>query len=139
MNYNTANTKYWGISVMELNYAGIGKRIRKFRLEKGYTQEMLAANSGISTVHISHIEGGHTKAGLPKIVSIANALKVSVDMLLQDSLIHIPHVSVSEIERTLSDCSPAELKILSEILQAGKLAFRRHSEEYFTEKFSDSD
>ena len=71
---------------MELDYTAIGIRIRRFRKERGITQQVLAEMSGQEPSNISHIERGATKLGLPTIVSIANALEVTVDDLLCDSL-----------------------------------------------------
>ncbi len=42
----------------------IGQKVRKFRKEKGYSQEKLAELVGISVTHMSHIETGNTKLSL---------------------------------------------------------------------------
>ena len=51
------------------------------------TQKTLAEKAGISLPFYGHIERGTRKASLETIIGIANALRVSTDMLLQDSLI----------------------------------------------------
>ena len=56
------------------------------------TQEKLAEISGQEPSNISPIERGATKLSLPTIVSIANALGVTVDDLLCDSLFESGHV-----------------------------------------------
>lgn len=71
---------------MELDYQAVGVRIRRFRKAKGITQQILAELSDQEPSNISHIERGATKLGLPTIVNIANALDVTVDDLLCDSL-----------------------------------------------------
>ena len=70
---------------MEIDYIKIGKRIKKARAKKGYTQEKLAAIVDISQPYLGHIEVGRTKVSLPTLLKIANALDTTVDGLLFDS------------------------------------------------------
>ena len=69
-----------------MDYEKLGKNVRIKRKTKGLTQEQLAEQSGISLSFLGHIERGSRKASLETLVSIANALGVSPDYLLQDSL-----------------------------------------------------
>ena len=64
----------------------IGVRVRRYRKEKGLTQQTLAELSNQEPSNISHIERGATKLSLPTLVSIANALGVTADQLLCDSI-----------------------------------------------------
>lgn len=68
-----------------IDYEKIGSRIREARIKKALTQEQLAELTELSTSHISHIESGSTKIGLPALVRVSNVLTVSVDFLLQDN------------------------------------------------------
>ena len=70
-----------------MDYIGLGRRIRTQRKLQGMTQKTLAEKAGISLPFYGHIERGTRKASLETIIGIANALRVSTDMLLQDSLI----------------------------------------------------
>ncbi|NLF28399.1 MAG: helix-turn-helix transcriptional regulator [Clostridiales bacterium] len=70
-----------------MDYIGLGRRIRAQRKLQGMTQKTLAEKAGISLPFYGHIERGTRKASLETIIGIANALRVSTDMLLQDSLI----------------------------------------------------
>lgn len=72
--------------VNNLNYAALGKRIREERMRQGISIEALAHRADISYVHMSHIETDDTKVSLPALVSIANALNVTTDFILYDSL-----------------------------------------------------
>ena len=72
---------------MELDYKAIGKRIKIARIKADLTQERLAEMVEISPTHISNIETGTTRVSLSAIVSLANALSVTVDDLLCDSVI----------------------------------------------------
>ena len=74
------------MGVNELDYKMIGQRIRAERNKKGWQQAELAFRAGMTAAHLSHIETAQTKLALPTIVKIANALSVSVDELLYDSM-----------------------------------------------------
>ena len=67
-------------------YEDLGKRVRQQRKLARMTQEKLAEKAGISFAFVGHIERGTRKASLETLVKLANALNVSPDLLLQDSL-----------------------------------------------------
>ena len=67
-------------------YEDLGRRIREQRKLARMTQEELAEKSEISNSFLGHIERGSRKASLDTLVKICNALKVSPNVLLQDSL-----------------------------------------------------
>lgn len=110
---------------MELDYQAIGMRIRRLRKAQGLTQQTLAEISNQEPSNISHIERGATKLSLPTIVNIANALGVTVDDLLCDSL----KESRPSFERVagdiLSDCTHRELKIITETMLSLKENLRK--------------
>ena len=68
-----------------VDYAGLGKRIRKNRKLLHLTQEELADLAGISLSFMGHIERGSRKASIETLVNIAAALNVSIDWLMLDS------------------------------------------------------
>lgn len=110
---------------MELNYIEIGKRIRGIRKKRGISQEKLAEMTNLSIVHISHIETANTKLSLPALVSIANALSVTTDAILCDSLECSGEVFRSEIMDLEKDCSEVELRILADMAHALKSSLRK--------------
>lgn len=110
---------------MELDYQAIGVRIRRLRKERGLTQQTLAEMSGQEPSNISHIERGATKLSLPTLVSVANALEVTVDQLLCDSLPASRSVFETEAAHMLSDCSHLERKVIVETICALKESLRR--------------
>ena len=105
---------------MELDYQAIGIRIRRLRKEKNLTQQLLAEMSNQEPSNISHIERGATKLSLPTIVNIANALEVTVDDLLCDSLAaaRLPFEHIAE--DLLSDCTHSELVVITETMRSLK-------------------
>lgn len=109
---------------MDLNYESIGKRIKKFRVERGWKQSQLAEKSGVEPSNISHIERVATKVSLPTLVNIANALEVSLDEIVYDSLIKNEHISIKEINELLEDCEREELTALIQIIKTTKNIMR---------------
>lgn len=89
------------------------------------TQQTLAEVSDQEPSNISHIERGATKLSLPTLVGIANALGVTVDELLCDSLSASRSVFQSELDRMLADCSPLELRVITETVRTLKENLRR--------------
>ena len=71
-----------------MDYEALGKRIRQQRKLLKMTQTDLAQKIDVSTSYIGHIERGLKHCSLETIVSLANCLHVTPDMLLQDSLQH---------------------------------------------------
>lgn len=69
-----------------MNYEALGKRVRYHRKMRDMTQEELAAAIGVSTSFIGHIERGTRKLSVETLVSLSDALHVSCDLLLQESL-----------------------------------------------------
>lgn len=71
-----------------MNIGMVGKRIKEARERKNLTQEELAALVDLSSTHVSVIERGIKVPKLDTFVAIANALEVSCDELLIDSVDH---------------------------------------------------
>ena len=69
-----------------MDYVDLGRRIRKQRVQRGWTQEALAERVSVSTSFVGHVERGTRKASLETLVSMSNALGVSLDYLLSGSL-----------------------------------------------------
>lgn len=110
----------------EVDYVKIGQRIKEIRNKKGLQQAELAYRAGLTTSYTSHIETAQTKLSLPAIVKIANALSVSVDELLCDSLIEVKPVYDQRIANELADCDAAELQAFLEIIQTTKTVIRKN-------------
>ena len=96
---------------MELDYQAIGVRIRRLRKERGLTQQALAERSNQEPSNVSHIGS---------MVNIANALEVTVDDLLCDSLVESKDAFRREATELLADCSHWELKVITSTMRALK-------------------
>ena len=104
-------------------YKKLGARIRQKRQEKGWTQEMLATEIGMSLPFVGHIERGTRKPSLNTLVQIANAMSVSLDDLLIDSLTWLDKQNQQDAEKMALDnytklCE--KLDILQETLSTWK-------------------
>lgn len=68
------------------DYKDLGLRVRRQRLQLGWTQEHLARELGVSTSFVGHIERGSRKASIETLVAIAKCMNISTDYLLASSL-----------------------------------------------------
>ena len=113
---------------MPVNSKAMGRRIKAARKKASMTQARLAEEIGMSEVHISNMESGTGNPSLATLVDIANVLSVSTDELLCDSVICCKPVYEKEILETTEDCDDYEIRILSYILKAAKMALRENGD-----------
>ena len=78
---------------MTLNTKALGNKIKTIRKRKGITQQTLAELTDCTPTHISYCETGRKNMSLDTLVRIANALNVTTDELLIDSLENTVKVS----------------------------------------------
>lgn len=97
---------------MAINYHELGKRIGYFRARKGFSQETLGEKIGVNNKHISNIEIGRSRPSLDSLIEIANALDISADDLLVDSLEHSVSTADSDLHQLILECNEIEEKIL---------------------------
>lgn len=110
---------------MELDYKAIGKRIKIARIRADLTQERLAEIVELSPTHLSNIETGTTRVSLTAIVNLANALSITVDDLLCDSVIQAKPQFEKDIAAILEDCDEYEIRMIKDMAQALKETLRR--------------
>ncbi len=63
----------------------IQHNIRKYRLQKNYTQDKLSEVSGISCDYLSEIERGKKIPSLKRFIMIANALEIPYEKFFYDN------------------------------------------------------
>lgn len=61
----------------------VGRNVRRFRIEKGLTQEQLAERSGFSQFYISSLETGRRNPTVVSVYELAQALGVDHVSLVQ--------------------------------------------------------
>ena len=98
---------------MELDHRVIGKRIKIGRIKADLTQEKLAEMSGVSPTHMSNVDTGTTWVSLTTMVAIANALGVTLDDLMCDSVTHARVRFEQDIADILSDCDTYEIRMIA--------------------------
>lgn len=101
-----------------MDWARMGKQIKKAREQKGLTQEQLAERVDLSVQHVSVIERGVKAPKLETFVKIANELQVNADFLLMDYLSVSSELESSELHRMIEKVSGKEQK---RILAVAKL------------------
>ena len=84
----------------------LGNRIRGYRKERGFSQEILAEKSGVSTNTISRIEGGQMAMSVGILQKIVKALGVDANTLLGVST----EVNETKIWVSAFSCRVQELK-----------------------------
>ena len=102
---------------MSIQYESIGKRIKKLRMEKNLSQEKLAEMITVYPHHISQIENGRRIPSVETLILIANALDVTVDDILADTLTRLDSSADMETLKVVTDCNEKEQKMLIKILQ----------------------
>ena len=61
---------------MQFDHLSVGKVIRRRRIEKGMTQELLSGLAGIARTHLTMIESGDKSPNFETICKIAVALEM---------------------------------------------------------------
>ena len=96
----------------------LGKRIREARLKKKMTQEQLAERAEIGLYFLGEVERGVKSPSLKVFVAIVDALGVSADSLLRDS-VNTGNVYVNnEITKRLDTLTPKQRTGAVEVLNA---------------------
>ena len=113
-----------------LKYRDIGKQIKIERIKQDMTQEQLAEMANISISHLSGIERGTTKLGLSALFGIANALKISTDVLLCHSIDNpVTRITLSNnIANILKSCSMNEIIFIEELIQSATDSLKKYHE-----------
>ena len=84
-----------------INEAEIGKRIRKFRLKKNFTLQLLADRTGYSKGYLSKVEKSDKAPPVATLSVIARELGVSVSVILGEETKNDSICLVRQNERTL--------------------------------------
>lgn len=103
---------------MEISYWEIGNNVRRLRMEKGMTQEELAEKSLLSPKGIQKVEAGRSGMYAGTFIRIADALKVSLDVLADVGEMEKQQKIQREAFYIIShDKSPEEIQYAVEMVQ----------------------
>lgn len=97
----------------------LGNRIREYRKERGFSQEILAEKSGVSTNTISRIEGGQMAMSVGILQKIVKALGVDANTLLGVSTeVNKTEIWVSAFSSRVQELKENEQEILKHTMNA---------------------
>lgn len=91
--------------------------IRQARVEKKISQERLAEMLDVSTTHIRHIESGHRKPSIEKLVSLCQILDISFDKVVRGE----PRPASAAAQRVLNCMemfSESEQDLIADLIEA---------------------
>jgi transcriptional regulator with XRE-family HTH domain len=109
---------------MLLNFKRIGKRIQEIRELRRISQMELAERVDLSVPYISYIETAKKKASLTSLIGIANALEVTVDVLLNGNQDNDSTEYRYDLIYLIEDCNSYESRFIYEISSAVKKCIR---------------
>lgn len=95
---------------MAIDYESLGKRIANARKQTGITQEALGEQLNMTRKHISVIETAINRPSLDTLVDIANALNVSADDTLQNT------IHLCSVESQLTYARDLDISLLPQFL-----------------------
>ena len=99
-----------------MSISTIGKRIRFFREEKKWSQEVFAEKLGLSLTYIGMIERGEKIPKLETFIKITNTLGVSADQLLAGVLNTGYSIKSSELTTKIEQLSPVDQERIYEVV-----------------------
>ncbi len=100
---------------MALDYKLIGERLKKARLEKGYTQEQLSEKINVSVAYLSRIETGATHINLKRLNELCNLLGVTESYILDGASNNSLSYLNNEFNSILKDCTPDKKELIYQI------------------------
>lgn len=97
---------------------GLGKRINMVRKNRGFTADRLSELCNVNATYLRQIEGGTKVPSLPVFINICNALKISPNYLLQDSLMENEISIIQELTELWENTLPSEQEIVAIMIRA---------------------
>lgn len=96
---------------------GMGKRLRAYRTQKGWTIQECAERAGLSTRYLADLERGDKIPRMETFVRLMNVLSASADDVLQDSLDAGVELKASALSHRLDALDPARKRQALAILE----------------------
>lgn len=109
---------------MSVNFNHIGRRIKEIRKGRGLSQAKLAEQIDKSVSYISLIETAAKMVSLSTLISIANALGVTIDTLLNGNQTNDSAEYYCDLVNLIKDCNQYERRIIFEMASATKKSLR---------------
>ncbi|QUH31100.1 helix-turn-helix domain-containing protein [Vallitalea guaymasensis] len=103
---------------MEVNKVMFGKRLKEVRKLRNITSNKLAELCGIEPSFVRQIESAAKYPSIPVFVKLCNALSISPDYLLKDSLIEIKEPdNLKALYNKIKILTPNEIELATDIIE----------------------
>ena len=102
---------------MAVDFSIIGKRLKEARKRKGFTQDSLSEEMGVSITYLSKVETGKIHINLERLSQICNILDVTEGEILNGVSNDSKQYLKSEFFELLQNCPPKKQKLIYNILQ----------------------
>ena len=102
---------------MNVDYKLIGERIKRARLVRGMTQEVLAEKLNVSIGYVSQVERGITKISLDLLGAISTILSRDVSYFVSESAIHSEKYLESELVLKISKLDDKKRKFALKMIK----------------------
>ena len=115
---------------MDIDNASLGLRMRNIRVKRHLTLDELGQKVGFTADYIGQIERGVRQGSMELLVKISNALMVSIEDILVDSLLVTNAGKKSQHEDDFSylllDCSDREAKFIIKVAEFLKTLLKKY-------------
>ena len=101
--------------IKSYDYEPIGKRVKKIRKKRGFTQEYIAEKLDVSCQHISDIERGLNGMSVPSLMMLCRILDIDADYILFGTVTRSENNPITQI---MSRMTPQQSLHAEEILSA---------------------
>lgn len=103
---------------MASDFAVIGQRLKRARLDKKMTQDDLAKQLGVSIAFLSRIESGTSHVNLKRLSQICDILGITEGEILNGTASSSERYLVSEFNEILKNCPAEKQKLIYKIAKA---------------------
>lgn len=101
-----------------MDFEAFGRRMNRARKDRGITAEALGEMINVNPVHVRQMASGKKHPSVESLVNICNALEVSPDTLLVDSLGDYVNEGYHALSKKLMELTPSQLDVIAATLDA---------------------
>ena len=105
------------LTMYNIDYKELGKRIRAERRKQDLTQEKLAEMANISDSFMGHIERGGRTLSIETLAKLANALNLSIEYIVCGGFNYQPDMLPAEILDALNRMSSNQRKVFLKMMK----------------------
>lgn len=100
---------------MAVDYAALGARLKKARIERNITQEEIADKLNVSTVFLSRLENGSSHINLKRLTEICGILGITEGEILNGVAPESQDYLFREFAEILNSVSPQKQRLIYNI------------------------